>query len=113
MRFKNLKKLLKILNLKKMENEENPNLVELLKQALLFYADETNYTGAMGNYALITADKGSQARFALTKIEEFTKNNNELEADYIKNMNEAIASSESPENMLKIIEGFKNIANGD
>lgn len=99
------------------ENEENPNLIELLRQALLFYADERNYEqnkNAGGELtSLIEVDNGSQARFALSKIREFTETTEKLEADYMKNMNEAIESGESPENVLKIIEGFKNIVNGD
>ena len=121
MRFKNLKKLWKILNKKKMENE---NLIELLRQALLFYADEKNYEvpkhdssmcvmTALTLKPLIETDKGSQARFALTKIREFTETTEKLEADYLKNMDEAIKNEESPENVLKIIEGFKNIAKSD
>jgi len=96
-----------------MKENEDPNLIELLRQALLFYADENNYSGTKGNAALIGLDKGSQARFALTKIREFTETNEKLEADYMKNMNEAIKADESPENILKIIEGFKNIAKND
>ena len=80
-----------------MKENEDPNLIELLRQALLFYANENNYSGAMGNAALIEIDKGSQAKFALTKIKEFTETNEKLEADYMKNMNEAIQKGESPE----------------
>jgi len=89
--------------------EDYKSLVELLRQALLFYANEGNY----GGKSLIEVDNGSQAKFALAKIKEFTEVSETLEADYMKNMNEAIEGGESPENMLKIIEGFKNIANGD
>jgi len=107
-----------------MENKENPNLIELLRQALLFYADERNYevpkhdssmcvTTAITLKPLIETDKGSQARFALSKIREFNEASEKLEADYMKNMNEAIEQGESPENVMKIIEGFKNIAKGD
>ena len=98
-----------------MENED-PNLIELLRQALLFYANERNYedVNKLDVTSPIEADEfGSQARFALAKIREFTESKEKLEADYMKNMNAAIENSESPENLLKIIEGFKNIANGD
>jgi len=96
---------------------ENENLIELLRQALLFYANERNYEDeekeGYTQPSLIEADNGSQARFALTKIREFTETTEKLEADYMKNMNEAIKAGDSPENILKIIEGFKNIASGD
>ena len=95
------------------ENDENPNHIELLRQALLFYADENNYHGAMGNAALIEMDKGSQARFALTNLDKLKDYDNKMEADYLKNMDEAIKNEDSPENVLKIIEGFKKIASGD
>ena len=100
-----------------MENKENPNLIELLRQALLFYADERNYEqnkNAGGELtSLIEVDNGSQARFALSKIREFNEASEKLEADYMKNMHEAIEGQDSPENVLKIIEGFKNIAKRD
>jgi len=92
---------------------ENENLIELLRQALLFYANEENYEAIDQQVSLMVIDGGSQAKFALTKIREFTETNEKLEADYMKNMNEAIKAGESPENILKIIEGFKHIANGD
>ena len=92
---------------------ENENLIELLRQALLFYANEENYEAIDQQLSLMVVDSGSQARFALSKIREFTESSEKLEADYMKNMNEAIEGEESPENILKIIEGFKNIANGD
>ena len=110
MKFKNLKRLWKILIKNKMENE---NLIELLRQALLFYADEKNYEAKDQQLSLMVVDSGSQARFALSKIREFTESTEKLEADYMKNMNEAIKKGESPENVLKIIEGFKKIADGN
>ena len=110
MKFKNLKKLWRILIKKKMENE---NLIELLRQALLFYANEENYKVKGEELSLMVVDGGSQAKFALAKIKEFTESTEKLEADYMKNMHEAIQGEDSPENVLKIIEGFKNIANSD
>ena len=93
--------------------EDYKSLVELLKQALLFYANDRNYEGKDEQLSLMVVDSGSQARFALAKIKEFTEVSEKLEADYLRNMNEAIESGDSPENVLKIIEGFKKIANGD
>jgi len=96
---------------------ENQNLIELLRQALLFYANERNYEQNQNAgdelTSLIEVDNGSQARFALTKIREFTETTEKLEADYMKNMQEAIEGEDSPENVLKIIEGFKNITKSD
>ena len=93
--------------------EDYKSLVELLRQALLFYANDRNYEAKDQLYSLMVVDSGSQASFALTKIKEFTEVSEKLEADYMRNMNEAIAEGESPENVLKIIEGFKKIADGN
>ena len=95
-----------------MENEENQNHIELLRQALLFYADRENYVGEKGKSTLIELDKGSQARFALKNLNDLKEYENKMEADYMKNVNEAIETGDSPENILKIIESFKNIADG-
>ena len=99
------------------EIEEDENHIELLRQALLFYANKENYH--QNQYlnddisSLIELDNGSQARFALSNIEKLREYNSKIEADYMKDMNEAIENSESPENVLKIIEGYKNIGNED
>jgi len=97
--------------------EDHKSLIELLRQALLFYADVDNYVvkpkSNSKSISMVGFDEGSQARFALTKITEFTEVGEKLEADYMRNMNEAIKNSDSPENVLKIIEGFKNIAKHD
>jgi len=94
--------------------EEYQNLIELLKKALEFYADTNNYHGAMGTVAMIDLDEhGSQARFALNKIKEMTDTKDKMEADFVKNMGEAIENNESTDNMLKIIEEFKNLGNAD
>lgn len=94
--------------------EDHKSLIELLRQALLFYANDENYYGGVEfELSLAVKDGGSQARFALAKITEFTEVGEKLEADYMRNMNEAIKNSDSPENVLKIIEGFKKIADGD
>ena len=63
--------------------------------------------------APIALDEGSQARFALDKIKEITEANEKMEADFVKNMNEAFESNENTEDMLKIIEEFKNLGNAN
>lgn len=53
--------------------EQYKNLVELLKQALLFYGDKNNYNNSLNagyeQLSLIDADEGHQARFALNQID--------------------------------------------
>ena len=90
------------------------NIVELLKQALNFYANEENYKVNVKpkSVSMIEIDEGSQARFALTKANEFNETIKNLEADYLKNMGDTI-DDDSTEKLLKIIESYKNMVNGD
>lgn len=81
------------------------NTIELMKQSLLFYADEINYeskhqmNGEL--FSKIEMDKGNQARFAIKKIDDLNKYMDDLENfdinsiemdmtkiddDYIKNL---------------------------
>ena len=93
-----------------MSIEQYENLVELLKQALKFYANPSNYNGAMGTIAPIDSDEyGSQARFALSKIDEINQINKKLENDLINSIDDV--SNESTENMMNIIKLYKNIDN--
>lgn len=81
--------------------EEYQNIVSLLKQALLFYADEKNYTDRGNDRPILTRiemDKGSQAKFALDKI-------NELEKMYLNTINEYKNISE-----FEALEDFKKIS---
>lgn len=96
-----------------MNDEQYENLIELLKQALLFYADKENYLFYKKKDAPIALDEGSQARFALEKINEIMESNDKMKAIYMEDMRDAFENNENPENILKIIEQFKNIANGD
>lgn len=65
--------------------EEYQNLVELLKQALLFYADKSNYVSDIGFKPYVELDDyGSQARFALKRIEELDDIYGKMEIDNIK-----------------------------
>lgn len=97
-----------------MNTEQYENLIALLQKALEFYGDKNNYHGAMGNVASIDIDEnGSQARFALKKIEEFRNINKNLETELEKNLNNAIESNKSFEDIIEIIEQFKNINDGN
>ena len=88
--------------------EDYQNIVELMKKALEFYADNNNYHGGMGNIALIDADeRGSQARFALFKLRNFSDERDEQEKDFVKNIVNAIEGGESEENILNLINTYK------
>jgi type III secretory pathway component EscR len=94
--------------------EEYQNLVELLKIALEFYADKNNYHNAMGNPAMIDFDEhGSQARFALSKIKELEKINQEIENDYNKYIDKYVDDVENNLNFNNIINSMKSVENGE
>jgi hypothetical protein len=90
--------------------EEYQNLIELLKQALLFYGKKENYEP---DSDLIDKDKGHQARFALEKIKEFSENTEKLEQEFMEQISEAVKNNESDTNILALIEEYKQIKNVD
>lgn len=92
-----------------MNKEEDQNLIELLKQALLFYSNDSNYYTPSEGKSLIIMDNGSQARFALKKVEEFSNLIDGVKDDYDNYITNAIQSEESPENVLKIIKDLKDV----
>ncbi len=96
-----------------MNNDEDQNLIELLKQALYFYANEDNYNGTENNISLVAIDRGHQARFALQKVRELTDALDKIGKDYDKYVNGIVENEGSAENILKIIEDMKNVANED
>ena len=70
-----------------MNNEQYENLISLMKEALKFYADKGNYSGAMGTIAPIDSDEyGSQARFALKKCDDLEKQLQEMVDDFEKEL---------------------------
>jgi hypothetical protein len=70
--------------------EELQSLVNLMQEALKFYADERNYDGPMGNIAPIDLDEhGSQARFVLNKVKELNEQNQKIQDEYDKLVLEA------------------------
>ena len=89
--------------------EDYQNLIEVLKHALMFYANEKNY---IGNPAMINVDQqGSQARFALNKIEEIEKINEKMKSGYI-NLIEDVNNYTS-DDMSQIIKNLKKINDGN
>ena len=89
--------------------EDYQNLVELLKQALLFYAEKSNYIGDIYRNSNIAIDNGSQARFALEKIKELEEVYNKIQTDYTEEINKYVTL----EDVGKLFNEFKNNLNGN
>jgi len=87
--------------------EELINEIELLKQALLFYGDKENYLFYKHKDAPIALDEGSQARFALQRLQETLDQNQEMQDEYIKEIQEKIEANTPPEGVLRLIEELK------
>jgi len=84
------------------------NLVELLKQALSFYGDEENYSrAATDDPMMVELDNGTQAKFALGKIKDFTDETDEQEKEFIKSVQSAIQGGDSEENIINLINTYK------
>jgi hypothetical protein len=96
-----------------MNSEQYENLIALLKKALEFYADQRNYDGPMGNIAPIALDEyGSQARFTLKAVKEQLDQNQKLQEDYDKVINETISAIENhPINIDSLIKTYKDDRN--
>jgi len=89
--------------------EEYQNLVSLLEQALKFYANKQNYVSNTSSNSLIASDDyGSQARFALRKIEELNNINTQMENDFIK-LSESTDGDTTNSELLRAINGINNI----
>lgn len=90
--------------------EKYKNQVELLKQALLFYADKINYHGEMGNAAMIDLDEhGSQARFALEQLKKVEEINEGIDNDYLKYVSEETSQQETTEGIINLINEIKKV----
>lgn len=97
--------------------EEYQNLVSVIKHALEFYANAENYEINVPKnnvlFAYIDMDKGAQARFALSKIEEVENNQKEFEKQFAE-LSDAFSENNSMKDTFKIIEEYKKVAeNGD
>lgn len=79
--------------------EEYQNAIELLKQALNFYADKRNYEINIPQnnalFSLIEMDSGSQARFALEQAVKIQNVNQKMLDDYDKVISETIDAIEN------------------
>jgi DNA-directed RNA polymerase subunit L len=95
--------------------EDYQNLVELLRQALLYYADKKHYdvshnvNGEL--YSSIELDSGIQARFALSRLEEFNKLIDEVkEVEELEdNLKELLKNEPNGSAFIKIIENYQKM----
>lgn len=91
----------------KISIEQYENLVALLKKALEFYAKDENYRTFSTEASIIDIDEGSQARFALKKIEELKEINKNMEDELLKKYGSSADDNFHSTDFSKIINEFK------
>lgn len=64
------------------------NLIEFLKLALMFYANEDNYVSTITTESMINIDKGHNARFALEQIGIVKEINEKIDDNILKAISE-------------------------
>jgi len=99
---------------KMMNSEQYENLIELLKQALMFYSNKENYYFHVDRNSPIEIDRGSQARFALEKIQETLDSDKKLQKEFNRIITETIGAIEdNPIDLSNMIKTIKEIENED
>lgn len=92
---------------------EYESLVNFLKEALVFYANEENYKQNINQNNVLVSnielDNGHQARFALKQIGLVDKVNEEMEEEMLKSFPKEMENTDTYEEFLNIIEKIKNI----
>lgn len=89
--------------------DEYQNQLDLLKEALKFYADEQTYSDLNSVAPIILDEHGSQARFALEQLEKLERVNKKLKEDYNRIIGETIKAIEStPFDLTGMIKTIKN-----
>jgi len=95
-----------------MNSEQYENLISLMKEALKFYANIDNYKqqNEFELFKKIEIDGGSQARFALKRVQEILDENQKMKDDYNRIIGETINAIENhPIDLTDIIKSMKNI----
>jgi len=94
--------------------EEYRNAIEMLKQALSFYANPDNYkqNHAVNHelFSYVEMDGGVQANFALNKLSDLENLSKNMEDEFVKNLTGAIENNEETHKLLQMIEDFKKIS---
>ena len=85
--------------------------VEVLKRVLSFYANKDNYkqNTQLNNEAtsMIEVDEGEQARQVLGLVDTLQKENEKMDQDYEKIVEEELKNAGDPEKMKNIIDSIK------
>jgi len=87
------------------------NIIELMKQALKFYADENSYTPTVLNGSLfppIHFDHGAQAKFALMTVEDLTSGAYYSEEFIEKYITSLDTIENTPDGVLNLIRAIKS-----
>jgi hypothetical protein len=94
--------------------DDYKNLVELLKQALEFYAERDNYDCKhdMNNVLVsnLDIDGGVQAQFALGKIKEFEEFEKKLLEEYEKLVESTTETDMTPEYFLDLMKRMRKMS---
>jgi len=97
--------------------EEYRNAIEMLKQALSFYANPDNYKqNHPVNHELfsyIEMDSGAQANFALDKLRDLENLSKNIEDEFTKSLTTAIENNEETHKLLQMVEEFKKMSEID
>lgn len=96
------------------DDEKLLNEIVLLKQGLEFYANEENYDVNRPVddklYSPVELDKGSQARFALKRVDDVLNEYQKMIDEYMDTVKNQVEQNSS-EGMLKLIEEIKKVGN--
>lgn len=99
-----------------MNSGDYQNLIVLLKQALEFYANEKNYYFDETNYgdkSMVVIDNGTQARFALEKIEEMNQFYEGINTEYLDDLKKKVddIKDDDIEGLMDTMKELKNLKN--
>lgn len=94
--------------------EERDNLIQLMQEALKFYANKSNYVPNSGisSLSMIMLDSGSQAQFAIDKAKELQETNQKIQDEYDKHVME-LDSYEPEDNPIDLIRIFTQTRDGE
>jgi uncharacterized protein YjaG (DUF416 family) len=83
--------------------EQAQSQLDLLKQALMFYAKKDNYLFYKHKDSPIALDEGMQARFALEQLEKVDEVNKNMGEDYQKLIEDIETPEAASEKLIKEI----------
>ena len=100
--------------------EERDNLIEMLKLALKFYANQENYKGTRNSNTCcyggvapssIEMDEGSQARFVIEQVDKLLKINQNMQDEYDKMISDETNFIENDNDVPSFIDLLKSYEN--